>query len=94
MADTADVRDNPAATRYELDVEGQTAFLDYRRAAGAVDLRHTEVPEALRGRGLANVLVKRALDDARAAGLAVVPTCPVVRAYVRRHPEYLPLLHH
>ena len=49
---------------------------------------HTEVPESLRGRGIAQRLARAALEYAREQGLAVVPNCPFVRAYIRKHPEY------
>jgi uncharacterized protein len=32
--------------------------------------------------------VADALDDIRSRGLQVVPLCPFVAAYIRRHPEY------
>lgn len=53
---------------------------------------HTEVDTEVRLRGLGSALVGGALDDARARGLRVVPICPFVDAYVRRHPEYADLI--
>jgi len=52
--------------------------LDYRRTDGVVDLLHTEVEPELRNRGLGALIVRYALDDARARGERVVPTCPFV----------------
>jgi hypothetical protein len=49
---------------------------------------HTEVEEAVEGTGVGSQLVREALDDFRARGLGVVPVCPFVSAYLRRHPEY------
>jgi uncharacterized protein len=51
-------------------------------------LVHTEVEPRHEGRGFASRLVAGALDDIRARGLGVVPTCPFVRSYLERHPEY------
>lgn len=93
MADRTDqggiaVRDNPARHRYEIEVDGQVAVLIYRRTPGFLELIHTEVPAALRGRGLADALARHALEAARAEGVRVGPTCPFVRAFLERHPEY------
>jgi uncharacterized protein len=49
---------------------------------------HTEVEPRLEGQGLGAVLVRGALDDARARGELVVPRCPFVAAFIHRHPEY------
>ncbi len=85
--DSAAVRDNADAHRYEIAVGGQTAFLEYRRRPGVVVLVHTEVPPSLRGRGLAARLARFALESARSAGQRVVVRCPFVKAYLERHPE-------
>jgi uncharacterized protein len=82
----ADVIDNPERSRFELAVNGETAILVYERTPTALRLIHTEVPEALRGRGFGELLVKAALERGRADGLSIVAICPFVRAYLRRHP--------
>ena len=89
---TATVRDNPALSRFELDAGGVISFARYRLAGDRITIDHTETPEAARGRGLASVLIKGVLDEARARGLKVVPRCPFVSIYIRRHPEYKDLL--
>jgi predicted GNAT family acetyltransferase len=53
---------------------------------------HTFVPPELRGRGLAEKLVRAGLDWTRAQGFRAVPQCSYVDAYIRRHPEYQDLL--
>lgn len=88
MADASGVTDNADESRYELNVDGHVATLAYHRRGGILYLTHTEVPEALEGRGVGSRIVKHALDTARAAGEKVAPWCPFVRAYIRRHPEY------
>jgi hypothetical protein len=83
------VQDNPGELRYELLVDGEVAGeILYRRSPGFVALVHTEVSPAVEGRGFGARLVAGALDDIRARGLHVVPICPFVRSYIRRHPEY------
>jgi uncharacterized protein len=83
------VRDDARELRYELTCDDEVlGFIRYRREPGAVVLVHTDVDPVLEGQGLGSVLVKGALDDLRERGLPVVPVCPFVRAYLRRHPEY------
>lgn len=86
------VRDNPERRRYELDVEGGLALIDYRRDGGVVTMTHAEVPHALRGSGVGKELVRGALALVRQRGDKVVPLCPFVHYYMRRHPEVHDLL--
>lgn len=82
------VVDNQAELRFELWVDGSRAgFIAYRREPGAVVLVHTDIDPAYEGRGLGSRLVAGALDDLRNRGLGLVPLCPFVVAYLRRHPE-------
>ena len=90
--DDITVQDDPAAGRFEAHVDGQVAVLTYRLSAGKIFLDHTEVPGSLRGRGIADRLARAALESARNRGLTVVPLCPFVRAYLRKHPEYRSLV--
>lgn len=82
------VRNNTALSRYELDVDGTTAFANYRLAPGKVIITHTETPPALRGRGIASQLVQGALEQIRADGLKVVAACGFVVDYLDKHPEF------
>ncbi len=84
------VIDNEAENQYEVHTEGEVAVLTYQRQGRRITFYHTEVPPRLEGRGIAGMLTRTALDAARADGLEVVPLCPYVAAYIRRHQEYLP----
>ena len=85
----ATVRDNTATHRYELLLDGElVGDLLYRTRDEVVTLIHTEVAPRLEGQGLGEQLVAGALDDIRERGLQIVPLCPFVAAYIRRHPEY------
>ncbi len=88
------VGDNPDFGRYEISVDGKLAgFILYRdRGEDRISLTHTEVFDEFAGRGVGRTLVVGALDDLRSRGMAVLPLCPFVRAYIRDHAEYLDLV--
>jgi uncharacterized protein len=87
------VQDNSIERRYELLLGDELAgILQYRRRESATVLVHTEIDPAFEGHGLGATLVQGALDDIRARGERIVPRCPFVAAYIRRHPEYADLV--
>jgi len=88
----SDVTNNEAESRYELAAEGGTAIAAYRLSGDRIVFTHTEVPPELEGQGIGSALIRGALDQARTAGLKVVPACAFVRGYIERHPEYRDLL--
>jgi predicted GNAT family acetyltransferase len=93
-SDEITVVHRPDERRYELLVGGEHAGeLVYRdRGGNVLAFLHTEVDQGLQRRGLGSALVAGALDDARRRGFRVVPLCPFVDAYVRRHPKHVDLI--
>ena len=87
-----EVHDNSELSRYEARAGDQVGFLEYSRQPYGTTLVHTEVPPSLEGHGVAGALVKYALEDARRRGERVIPLCPYVQAYLKRHPEYASLV--
>lgn len=87
-----DIIDNRARNRYELTVDGITAHVDYSREPGVITFIHTIVPEQLGGRGIGSRLAQHVLDDARRNGERVIPKCPFIAAYIKRHQEYQDLV--
>jgi predicted GNAT family acetyltransferase len=83
-----EVVDNQSASRFEIHLGIDVAFVAYRATDSAIAYTHTEVPESLKGRGIAGRLAKHALDVAREESLLVVPLCPYVAAYIRQNPKY------
>lgn len=88
---TPSVRHNETAHRYEIHVDGSLAVADYQIEGDRQVFTHTYVPPELRGRGLAEALVRRALNDAKAAGRKVVPACSYVDVFMQRNKEFEPL---
>jgi uncharacterized protein len=74
--------------RFEVEQDGQVAYLEYTITGKILGLIHTEVPEALRGKGIASELTKSALDYARDNGMKVDVVCPSVTDFLTRHREY------
>jgi predicted GNAT family acetyltransferase len=87
VAPPGEVRDDRDRERFVLDADGAQARLDYRSAPGTLVLVHTEVPDALEGRGIGGRLVQAAVDRAEAERRTVVPWCPFARRWLQRHPE-------
>jgi predicted GNAT family acetyltransferase len=87
------IQRNDARSRYEMVVDGAViGLLDYRLSRGRRQVfTHTEVDDAHQGRGLAERLVRFALDDARRSGRTVVAECPYVEKFIDEHPEYADL---
>ena len=89
VAEHIEVADAPDRDRYELSIDGEmVGFTAYRTSPGLIAFVHTEVDERLQGRGLGDQLIRFALEDARARGLAVMPFCPFVKAFIERHREF------
>ncbi|MBP2428098.1 putative GNAT family acetyltransferase [Bradyrhizobium elkanii] len=85
-------RDNEAQSRFELAVDGSTAFVVYRKTPDAITLVHTEVPAELGGRGIGSKLARATLDAVRAQGIKLVVKCEFIQGFMKKHPEYDDLL--
>src|SRR5215471_9516621 len=96
MPDTAPtyaITNNVEKHRFEADLgDGSLALAEYRLRDGKIAFTHTETPSAHEGQGIGSALIRFALAFARERGLKVVPICPFVTAYIRRHPEDQDLL--
>ena len=84
-----EVRNNEAASRYELFMDGElVGIADYQVAGDDVVIPHTEIVHSLRGQGFGAVLVRGVLDDLRKSGRGVVPRCWYVAEFIDDHPDY------
>ena len=89
---SSEVRHNVEQSRYEIELEGGTAFSEYIRDGDTLIVVHTVTPPALRGQGLAGRVVEAMLADARDKGLKIEPRCSYITAYFEAHPEERDLL--
>ncbi|AXJ10995.1 GNAT family N-acetyltransferase [Arthrobacter sp. PM3] len=89
------VANNPERSRFEVldadadagSVIGQAAYVDDARSGQRI-FYHTVINEEYGGRGLAKVLAEQALDATVAEGLVIVPVCPFIKKYLRKHTGY------
>ena len=87
------VADNPEAERYEITADGRPAgFAKYHLRPGLIAFVHTEIDDEFEGEGLGSELAQFALDDARSRDLAVLPFCPFISGWIKRHEEYVDLV--
>ena len=87
--DTVVIERHDERQRYDMTVDGQRAAVSqFRLESGAIVFTHTIVRPEFEGRGLGSRLAKFVLDDAVARGERIVPVCPFIAAYLRRHPGY------
>jgi uncharacterized protein len=86
------VINNPHRHRFETNVDGHVAVLNYKQDGRSITFLHTEVPQELAGRGVGSALAKAGLKYAREQSLQVIPKCEFVASYLEKHPEFAHLL--
>ena len=84
--------DNEELKQYEFHIEEFIPRIEYIKAKNQIFLTHTEIPNFLAGKGVGAVLVKQALEDIKQKDLTLVPLCPFVALYIKRHPEWRKLV--
>jgi uncharacterized protein len=87
-----EARNNEKENRFEIEVDGKVAATWYRRHGDKIIFTHTKVPPELEGHGVGGALARAALTYARKEGLRVVPLCPFVAAFIKRHTEFQDLV--
>ena len=88
----ANFSNNTQAHRFELELDGKVAYIDYRIEGKTLTLLHTEVPKELGGKGIGSMIAEKALDYATINDFKVIPTCTFIAAYIRKNPKYEGLL--
>lgn len=88
-----DIHDRPEAGRYELEIDGEIAFVSYNLSPPNLMITKTWTPPRLEGRGIASRLTRHVLADARRRGLLILPVCSFFAAYLQKHPEFADVTH-
>ena len=83
-----EIVNNTKSWRFETDVNGGRAYLQYAPYEGGLKLIHTFVPESARGEGVSSALAKYALEFAKQQDLKLIVYCTAVLSYLKKHPEY------
>ncbi|MBK1895241.1 GNAT family N-acetyltransferase [Chryseobacterium paridis] len=79
---------NESKKRFEIEVNGHFAFIDYREGRDQIILVHTEANPELAGTGAAAAVVEKTLHFIEENAKKLLPYCPYVFAYIKKHPEW------
>ena len=82
-----ELRDNLAASRFEMIEDGQVVFADYRRAGDRLIIDHVEAPTELRGTGAAGRFMAALAARARSDRVKLVPLCSYAAHWLAQHPD-------
>jgi predicted GNAT family acetyltransferase len=86
------VENNIAESRFEINLDGAAALIAYKKKGEIYNLYHTEVPPQFAGKGVGSALAKGTLEQIKAEGAKIIPSCPFVSVYLERHQEYAELI--
>jgi len=92
MSESFQIRHEPGQRHFVVSVDNMDAILDYRLEDHCMVITHTNVPDAIGGRGIAAELTQAAFEHARREGWQVRPACSYAAGWAERHPEYSELL--
>ena len=87
MTNTLIVKHQPNDNLFLINIDGNMAYQEYIQTKTDLVITHTEVPKELEGKGIGSLLAKNALQYAEENGLKLMPLCPFMAAYVRKHYE-------
>jgi predicted GNAT family acetyltransferase len=79
---------NDDKKRFEISIDGHFAFIDFKERGDIISLIHTETEPELAGKGAAAAVVEKTLQYLQDHHKALMPYCPYVFAYIKRHPEW------
>ncbi len=84
-----EIRHDMNQKKFYALVGGQEAHVLYQeQGKDVLNYLSTFVPEELRGEGIAAQLAEFALNYARKHHYKIIPTCPYISHYIKRHKEY------
>jgi predicted GNAT family acetyltransferase len=82
------IKHNPPAHRFEARVDSHMCVLDYSLDGNVMTIKHTGVPSAVGGQGIASALVEAALTTARSKGWKVMPACSYTAVWMDKHDHF------
>jgi predicted GNAT family acetyltransferase len=78
--------------RFYIVLDGGECRVDYTCKGDCMDVFETFVSREERGKGLATKMLKEVMEYAKRNNLKIKPTCPYIKVFLRRHPEYKELV--
>lgn len=79
---------NEKRSRFEIVINGKYTFANYAEYGAEIALIHTQTHPELAGQGVASALVEKTLYYLEKNSLQLLPYCPFVWAYIKKHPEW------
>lgn len=83
-----DLINNEGDNRFQFEIDGAIAFINYLKRGDVYYLIHTEVPESMQGMGIAGALVEKTFRYLEDRAFKIMPYCPYIQSYLKRHPEW------
>jgi predicted GNAT family acetyltransferase len=88
----APIINNEKHRRFETEINGKLAYVEYSFYKDDIVLMHTFVPESARGKGIAATLAKFVLEYAEKKKIKIIVQCSFIATYIKLHPEYESLI--
>lgn len=79
---------NETKNHFEFNVNNHISFIEYSSMGNQVSLNHTIVPDELSGQGVGSALVEKTLTYLKEANKKILPFCPFVFAFIKKHTEW------
>ncbi|MEZ4881337.1 MAG: GNAT family N-acetyltransferase [Flavobacteriaceae bacterium] len=79
---------NETKKRFEIEINGHFAFINYGEMGNQIALVHTEAEPELAGTGAASAVVEKTLSWIEQNNKTLLPFCPYVFAYIQKHPDW------
>lgn len=85
----AQLKNNTHQQRFEMETDGKLGIVAYQLVDDeTLAITHTEIDPSLEGKGVGSKLVEEVLQFVEQHNLKIVPLCPFVSAYIKRHPDW------
>ncbi|WP_347372989.1 GNAT family N-acetyltransferase [Aequorivita sp. Q41] len=84
--------DDKEKNRFVVIIDAHQAYIEYSLKSDYYSLNHTIVDKELSGKGVASELTEKVLMEIKQRGLKIVPSCPFIKKFIAKHPEWEPLV--